>query len=214
MRPGVLPLAIVAGIALAAILGPLLLPWSYDAIDWIAVRAPPLSPGHLLGTYAVGRDLLARTLAGTRVTLAVAGAAAGVALAIGTLWGMIAGWCGGRIDEAMMRIVDALYALPFMFVVILLMVVFGRSIGKLMFGLRVVTPEGTRVPAGRIVLRNILRIIDLALVLPIFFVFISPASQRIGDLAARTLVVKDDSLEAQPKDVEEPPQDIEPPAPA
>ena len=70
------------------------------------------------------------------------------------------------------------------------------------------------VPAGRIVLRNILRIIDLALVLPIFFVFISPASQRIGDLAARTLVVKDDSLEAQPKDVEEPPQDIEPPAPA
>ncbi|MGN6625285.1 MAG: RDD family protein [Tepidisphaeraceae bacterium] len=93
-------------------------------------------------------------------------------------------------------------------------IVFGRSIGKLMFGLRVVTPEGTRVPAGRIVLRNILRIIDLALVLPIFFVFISPASQRIGDLAARTLVVKDDSLEAQPKDVEEPPQDIEPPAPA
>ncbi|NIJ34880.1 ABC transporter permease [Sphingomonas oligoaromativorans] len=128
MRPGVLPLAIVAGIALAAILGPLLLPWSYDAIDWSAVRAPPLSPGHLLGTDAVGRDLLARTLAGTRVTLAVAGAAAGVALAIGTLWGMIAGWCGGRIDEAMMRIVDALYALPFMFVVILLMVVFGRSI--------------------------------------------------------------------------------------
>ena len=112
MRPGVLPLAIVAGIALAAILGPLLLPWSYDAIDWSAVRAPPLSPGHLLGTDAVGRDLLARTLAGTRVTLAVAGAAAGVALAIGTLWGMIAGWCGGRIDEAIAAFTAAIAVDP------------------------------------------------------------------------------------------------------
>lgn len=128
MRRAALPLFIVALIALAAVVGPILLPWSYHAIDWNAVRAPPLAPGHIMGTDAVGRDLLARTLVGTRVTLAVALAAAGVALVIGTAWGMIAGWCGGRVDEAMMRIVDALYALPFMFVVILLMVVFGRSI--------------------------------------------------------------------------------------
>ncbi|MDB5738108.1 MAG: peptide transporter permease [Sphingomonas bacterium] len=128
MKCAALPLTIVALITLAAIFGPLLLPWGYDAIDWSAVRAPPLVAGHLMGTDAVGRDLLARTLVGTRMTLAVASAAAGVALVIGTAWGMIAGWCGGRIDEAMMRIVDALYALPFMFVVILLMVVFGRSI--------------------------------------------------------------------------------------
>ncbi|MFZ5748917.1 MAG: ABC transporter permease [Pseudomonadota bacterium] len=118
---------------LAAILGsalllPWMLHWGYADIDWNAVRAPAFSPGHVLGTDSVGRDLLARTLAGTRVTLAVATAAALVALVLGTAWGMVAGWFGGRIDEAMMRVVDALYALPFMFVVIVLMVVFGRSI--------------------------------------------------------------------------------------
>ncbi|MDB5717188.1 MAG: binding-protein-dependent transport system inner rane component, partial [Sphingomonas bacterium] len=129
------PLLILAAILLAAIFGPALSPWRYDAIDWAAVRAPPFSPGHLLGTDAVGRDLLARTLVGTRVTLAVAAAAAAVALVIGVLWGAVAGWCGGRIDEAMMRIVDALYALPFMFVVILLMVVFGRSILLVFLGI-------------------------------------------------------------------------------
>ena len=126
---------IIAGIALFALLVPPLLPWGYAQIDWAGVRAAPFTHGHLLGTDSVGRDLLARTLVGTRVTLAVAGAAALVALVIGTLWGAIAGWVGGRVDEAMMRIVDALYALPFMFVVILLMVVFGRSILLVFLGI-------------------------------------------------------------------------------
>jgi oligopeptide transport system permease protein len=135
VKPGYLPLVIVGIIACAAIIGPVFSPWAYDAIDWDAVRAPPFSAHHWLGTDAVGRDLLVRALVGTRVTLAVAAAAAAVALVIGTAWGMIAGWCGGRIDEAMMRIVDALYALPFMFVVILLMVVFGRSILLVFLGI-------------------------------------------------------------------------------
>lgn len=129
------PAAVLALILVAALLGPMLLPWPYDAIDWNAVRAPFFSPGHVFGTDAVGRDLLARTLTGTRVTIAVAIAAAGVALLIGVAWGAAAGWVGGRIDEAMMRVVDALYALPFMFVVILLMVVFGRSILLVFLGI-------------------------------------------------------------------------------
>ncbi|PTQ12285.1 peptide ABC transporter permease [Sphingomonas oleivorans] len=133
-----LPLAIIGAILLAALIGPALLPWSHDAIDWGAIRAAPLSPGHLLGTDSVGRDLLARTLVGTRVTLAVAVAAALVALLIGVAWGATAGWVGGRVDEAMMRVVDALYALPFMFVVILLMVLFGRSILLVFIGIGVV----------------------------------------------------------------------------
>ena len=128
-------LFIVALILLAALLGPLLIDWRYDAIDWNAIRAAPLSPGHVMGTDSVGRDLLARTLIGTRITLGVAAAAALVALVVGVVWGAIAGWCGGRIDEFMMRIVDALYALPFMFVVILLMVVFGRSILLVFLGI-------------------------------------------------------------------------------
>jgi oligopeptide transport system permease protein len=128
----------LAAIVLAALLVPALLPWRYDAIDWSAVRAAPFAPGHLAGTDGVGRDLLARALVGTRVTLAVALAAASVAMVIGVAWGAVAGWIGGRTDEVMMRIVDALYALPFMFVVILLMVVFGRSILLVFIGIGVV----------------------------------------------------------------------------
>jgi len=125
----------IAALVLAALLLPLLLPWGYDQIDWDNVRAAAFTPGHPLGTDSIGRDLLARTLVGTRITLAVAGAAALVALLLGTAWGAVAGWIGGRIDEAMMRVVDALYALPFMFVVILLMVVFGRSILLVFLGI-------------------------------------------------------------------------------
>jgi oligopeptide transport system permease protein len=128
-------LLILLAILLAAVIGPALLPWRFDAIDWATVRGPPFVHGHLLGTDSVGRDLLARTLVGARVTLAVAIAAGAVALAIGVAWGAIAGWCGGRIDEAMMRIVDALYALPFMFVVIVLTVLFGRSILLVFLGI-------------------------------------------------------------------------------
>ncbi len=126
---------LLAAIVLAALIGPLLLPWSYDVIDWNAIRAGVGVPGHVLGTDSVGRDLLARTFVGTRVTLAVALAAATVSLVIGCLWGVVAGWIGGRVDEAMMRVVDALYALPFMFVVIVLMVLFGRSILLVFLGI-------------------------------------------------------------------------------
>jgi oligopeptide transport system permease protein len=135
MKRGRLPLLLVGFIALAAILLPPFLPWSHDAIDWTGLRLPPLSESHILGTDSIGRDRLARLLVGTRISLAVALAAALVALLIGVAWGAVAGWCGGRVDEAMMRVVDGLYALPFMFVVILLMVVFGRSILLVFLGI-------------------------------------------------------------------------------
>jgi oligopeptide transport system permease protein len=129
------PLFIVALIALAALVMPLLLPWDYAQIDWDGVGAGLFERGHILGTDELGRDRLARLLVGTRVTMSVALAAALVALVIGTIWGAVAGWVGGRTDEVMMRIVDGLYALPFMFVVILLMVVFGRSILLVFLGI-------------------------------------------------------------------------------
>ena len=81
----------------------------------------------LFGTDANGRDLFARTLIAGRVSLAVGLLASFVALAIGVTWGSVAGYLGGRADMAMMRIVDILYALPFIFFVILLVVVFGRN---------------------------------------------------------------------------------------
>lgn len=129
------PLAIVILLTLAALLVPPLLAWNHSAIDWAHVRAPLFSQGHFFGTDDIGRDRLARLLVGTRITLMVALAAATVALVIGVIWGATAGWVGGRTDELMMRIVDGLYALPFMFVVILLMVVFGRSILLVFLGI-------------------------------------------------------------------------------
>jgi oligopeptide transport system permease protein len=124
-----LPATIVALIVLAALILPALLPWSHDAIDWDHVRAPAGSPGHLLGTDELGRDRLARLMVL---------AAALVSMIVGMAWGMVAGWAGGRVDELMMRIVDALYALPFMFIVIVLMVVFGRSILLVFVGIGLV----------------------------------------------------------------------------
>ncbi|MEZ5710452.1 MAG: ABC transporter permease subunit [Blastomonas sp.] len=138
MRRILIPLAIVAAIALAAIILPVFLPWSHDAIDWDHARAAPGEAGHILGTDELGRDRLARLAAGTRITLLVALAAALVSLLVGTAWGAVAGWIGGRGDEAMMRVVDALYALPFMFIVIVLMVVFGRSILLVFVGIGLV----------------------------------------------------------------------------
>ena len=132
------PLWVVIVTALLALLLPFILPWSYDQIDWDAVRAPAFSGSHIFGTDDIGRDRLARLAAGTQITLMVATAAALVSLVVGVAWGATAGWVGGKVDEAMMRIVDGLYALPFMFIVILLMVVFGRSILLVFVGIGLV----------------------------------------------------------------------------
>jgi oligopeptide transport system permease protein len=88
---------------------------------------PSPSGWHLFGTDDLGRDLFVRTLLGVKVTLFVAIIASGVSLGIGVAYGAIAGYVGGKVDAVMMRAVDALYALPFIFFVILLMVVFERN---------------------------------------------------------------------------------------
>ncbi|WP_280563624.1 MULTISPECIES: ABC transporter permease subunit [unclassified Chromohalobacter] len=116
-------------ISTVCVIGPYLLPWGLAEVDWNAFSAAPsLESGHFLGTDANGRDLLTRTLYGGRVSLSVALVATFVSLVIGVLYGAISGYVGGRLDSAMMRFVDIMYSLPFMFLVILLMVVFGRNI--------------------------------------------------------------------------------------
>ena len=121
-------MAVLAVLALAALLGPHLSPYAYDEVRKADVWTPPLTGGHLLGTDALGRDLLARLLMGLRVSLAIGLVATAVSLVIGVAWGATAGFVGGRTDETMMRIVDVLYSLPFIFFVILLMVTFGSSL--------------------------------------------------------------------------------------
>ncbi len=131
-------LYIIIAIMLVALMVPLFSPWDHAQIDWNNVNAAPGVNGHLLGTDDIGRDVLARLAVATMVTMLVAGVAAIVSLVVGVAWGMAAGWAGGRTDAAMMRIVDALFALPFMFVVIILMVVFGRSIILVFVGIGLV----------------------------------------------------------------------------
>ena len=120
--------SILLVIALLAVVIPWLSPNDYAQTDFDAIlEAPSLEGVHLFGTDSLGRDQLVRTMMGVRVTLIVAIVASIVSLVIGVLYGAIAGYVGGRVDAVMMRFVDALYAMPFIFFVILLMVLFERN---------------------------------------------------------------------------------------
>ena len=128
-RAAVVSIFVLGAIALLAIFAPYLSPHPFDEVYWDAIRAPPdFAHAHWFGTDANGRDLFVRTLYGARVSLAVGLAATSVSLVIGVTYGAIAGYFGGKVDAAMMRFVDVMYSLPFLFFVILLMVVFGRHI--------------------------------------------------------------------------------------
>ena len=119
---------ILLAIAIAAIVGPWLNPNDYVTTNFDLILSPPSAEGsHWFGTDDLGRDLFVRTMLGIRVTLVVALVASFVSLVIGVAYGAIAGYVGGRVDAVMMRFVDTLYALPFIFFVILLMVVFERN---------------------------------------------------------------------------------------
>ena len=120
--------ALLIAIALVALLGPLASPWRVDELDWARIGVPPgLGAAHWFGTDRLGRDLFVRTLAGVRVSLAIGLLATLVSLVIGVTWGAVAGYFGGRLEGAMMRVVDVFYSLPYVFFVILLTVTLGRS---------------------------------------------------------------------------------------
>ena len=128
-KAAVASLVILILIALTIIIGPHLLQHTHDATDWNALSlAPTLENGHYLGTDELGRDLLARTLQGGGITFQVGIVGTLVSVIIGVSWGAIAGFFGGKVDALMMRIVDVLYALPFMLFAILLMTFFGRDL--------------------------------------------------------------------------------------
>ena len=128
-KAAVVSMVLLALIATMAALAPWLSPHPYDAVYWERIAAPPdFANAHWFGTDGNGRDLFVRTLYGARVSLMVGILATAVSLVIGVTWGAIAGYFGGHLDNLMMRFVDIMYSLPFMFFVILLMVVFGRNI--------------------------------------------------------------------------------------
>ena len=119
----------VLGIVVAgAVGGPLFSPFDVRSPDWDHMLSPPsLATGHIFGTDANGRDLFVRTMYGARVSLTIGLAATAISLIIGVLYGTVAGFFGGWVDDLMMRGVDLLYSLPFLFIMILLVTVFGRN---------------------------------------------------------------------------------------
>lgn len=137
-RMAVAAAGVLLAVVLFCVVGPWFVPHTFDGQN-LEYGAHGPSASHWFGTDLHGRDLLVRTMYGGRISLAVGLAATLVSLTIGVSYGAIAGYFGGRVDAIMMRLVDVLYTLPFMFVVILFLVLFGRSLVLLFLALGAVS---------------------------------------------------------------------------
>jgi ABC-type dipeptide/oligopeptide/nickel transport system permease subunit len=138
-------LILVTLLLFCGIFGPFIAPWPYQVQDLAAVQAngnrplPPFSPNHLLGTDQLGRDLLSRLLDGARISITVAFVVQAVIILIGVPVGALAGWFGGRTDNALMRLTDVIYAFPDILFIILLSVAFRDTVvGQSLDGLLLV----------------------------------------------------------------------------
>ena len=128
-KAAVISLITLVIIATVSIFGPFFLQYNFSDTDWGSIYQPPsFKTGHYFGTDGNGRDLLVRILHGGRLSLSIGLIATFVSVFIGVIYGTIAGFFGGKLDIFMMRIVEILYAMPYLIFVIILMVVFGRNI--------------------------------------------------------------------------------------
>jgi len=138
-------LFLLIAIAAFALFGSSIAQWERDFVDFSLIGSnatkgvPSFETGHYFGTDASGRDLYARVVQGTAISLMVGVVGAMVAVIVGTLYGAVAGYFGGRVDNIMMRIVDVLVLIPFVFVLILMLVIFGRSIFMLFLGIGLIS---------------------------------------------------------------------------
>lgn len=133
-KPAVFGLVTILLIALLAIVGPSLTPYTYDKQFLLQANLPP-SAEHWFGTDHLGRDVFARILYGAKISLFIGLMAALIDFFIGVIYGGVAGYVGGKTDEIMMRFVDILYGLPYLLVVILLMVVMGPGLATIIVAL-------------------------------------------------------------------------------
>lgn len=128
-KAAVVSLIILFFVVLFITFAPMLMPFSYEDTDWnMMSAAPDMESGHYFGTDASGRDLLVRIAMGGRISLMVGIAGALIAVVIGTIYGAISGYVGGKVDMVMMRLLEILGSFPFMFFVILLVTFFGQNI--------------------------------------------------------------------------------------
>ena len=140
-KAAVASLLVLILITLFSLTGEAIAPWTNDEIDFNVIGSadtkgmPSIESGHYFGTDDLGRDLFARSAQGTRVSLMVGFVGTFIAVLVGTVYGAVSGYVGGRTDAIMMRIVDILSAIPYMFVLILLLVMFGRSMFMIFVGI-------------------------------------------------------------------------------
>ena len=123
-------------VILMAIFGPMLSPYSYETQD-STIRNAAASSAHWFGTDKFGRDIFVRILYGARISLMVGLVAAIINLLIGTVYGGISGFIGGRTDMIMMRLVDIIYSVPAMLYIVLIMLIFGASVTSVMIGISI-----------------------------------------------------------------------------
>lgn len=144
-KAAVISLVLLVLVAAFALFGQVIAQYENDFVDFSLIGSnaykgvPSLETGHYFGTDSNGRDLYARTVQGTGISLMVGIVGALVAVVVGTLYGATAGYFGGRLDGIMMRTVDVLMSIPFMFVLILMLVIFGRSIFMLFLGIGLIS---------------------------------------------------------------------------
>jgi oligopeptide transport system permease protein len=128
-RPAMASALVLVLVVISAIVVPWISPYNYSTPQWERLDiAPTLQGGHLFGTDDLGRDLLVRVMWGCRISLFIGIVASVISIAIGVLWGTVAGYAGGTVDALMMRTVDVLYSVPFIPFVIVLVVIFGRNL--------------------------------------------------------------------------------------
>ena len=127
-RAAMLSLLLLGLITLLCLIGPWLLPHAFDSSDWQAMSLGPTWLNmHWFGTDESGRDLLVRCLVGGRISLMVGLLATLASVSIGIAWGATAGFIGGRVDALMMRVVDMMYAVPYLLIAILMVTLLGRA---------------------------------------------------------------------------------------
>jgi oligopeptide transport system permease protein len=140
-KAAVASLFVLIFITLFSFAGESIAPWTNEEIDFNVIGSadtkgmPSIASGHYFGTDDLGRDLFARSAQGTRISLMVGFVGTFIAVLVGTVYGAVSGYVGGRTDAIMMRIVDILSAIPYMFVLILLLVMFGRSMFMIFVGI-------------------------------------------------------------------------------
>lgn len=137
-------------ITLAAIIGPMLSPYTYDGVDRSAGNQWP-NAQHWFGTDKFGRDIFVRVLYGARISLTVGFVAAAISLFIGIVYGAVAGYFGGKVDMIMMRIVDILIGMPSLLYIVLIMLVLGSNLVSVIVAICISSWIGTaRIVRGQV----------------------------------------------------------------